>query len=127
FKLLNPIYFILLIDLLFYGIWQWRKRKNIVQCGTSTKRKPLFLSSIFMLSLAMILFSVFSTKNQLITNAAYVAETKGIFTYEIVTVIQKFSKPPEINKSATEIQAQIERLKDYTQPLTEQYTGALEG
>lgn len=124
-KLLNPIYAILLLDLIILAIWRWRKKT--LWREEFKPRKPLFLGVTLFLSFSMITFTIFTTKDELITNAAYFANTEGIFTYEAVTVIQKFTEPPKLTKKPAEIQKQIVRLKNVRTPFTTDYTGELQG
>ena len=125
-KLLNPIYAILLLDLIVIVIWKWKKKINFNHIGLHTKNH-LFLYATVIASFAMVATSVLTTKDQLIANAAHVAETKGIFTYEIVSVIQNFSEPPELTLPKEKLQAKIDELKQVDTATMPQFHATLQG
>ena len=125
-KLFNPLYAVLLLDLIILLIWKW-KTKFTFHFGVQSKNH-LFLAVMMIASFAMVVTSVVTNKNQLIASAAHVAESEGIFTYEIVTVIQNFTKPPELTLPPHKLQAKINELKQReittTQP---KFNAALQG
>ena len=124
-KLLNPIYAILLLDLIILAIWKWITKFRFH--SSIHPKNHLFLVVTIVASFSMVTASVVTNKNQLIANAAHVAETKGIFTYEIVSVIQNFTKPPELKLSPQKLQAKIKELKQIDATTTPQFNAALQG
>ena len=124
-KLINPLYAVLLLDLIILLIWKW-KTKFKFHFGGHPKNH-LFLVVTIIASFSMVTASVLTTKNQLIANAAHVAETKGIFTYEVVSVIKNFSKPPELTLPPHKLQAKINELKKVESTTMPKYNASLQG
>jgi len=124
-RLLNPLYIILFLDLIFVGIWKLKTKINLPV--DQHHKNHLFLAVTIITSFAMVTASVVTNKNQLIANAAHVAETEGIFTYEIVTVIQNFSKPPELKLPPQKLQAKINELKQVDSMTTPKFNATLQG
>ena len=124
-KLLNPIYLIILFDLMILMIWKWSTKFRF-HFGVHHKNH-FFLGITIIASISMVTASVVSNKNHLIANAAHIAETEGIFTYEIISVIQKFSEPPELKLSPQKLQAKIKELKDSDVTTKPKFNASLQG
>lgn len=125
FKLLNPIYFIILLDLIVIAFWMWKSKWKPE--NTSYKKRKWLLITLIVLSLGICTNNVVANKNDIIVNTAHVAEKEGIFTYEILTIVHKFSKPTELNLSAKEIQNKIDTLQGLEQRAVPVHFGDLHG
>lgn len=110
FKLLHPIYTVLLLDLLIIFIMRSIKKYKIKQNHSRVNR--LMLIPVAILCFSVISYFIFSEKDKLIVNAAYSAEKTGIFTYEIVCVMQMLQNPPTLNKEELDtLQSTIYSIK----------------
>ena len=128
FKLLHPIYALLLVDLILILILRLVKKFKFHQNRTSVNR--FVLIPIIIACFSIITYFIWSEKDNLIVNAAHSAETKGIFTYEIICVIQLFEEPAKLTQKEIEtLQPLIQSTKNIEQlPESERkYFGELEG
>lgn len=124
FKLIHPMYFVLILDLLimlaFYKKLAFKKQ-------TIYKKNYLFIGSILLLSIIFISSTLIQNRELFITNAKLTAESKGIFTFEIVTVVQKLSDPPSLTLTNNELQQKINDLKQIDETTPKVHTGELAG
>lgn len=110
FKLLHPIYAILLIDLFVIFITRMIRKYKIEQNHSHVNRLLLIPAAI--LCFSVISYFIISEKDKLIVNAAYSAEKTGIFTYEIVCVMQMLQEPPTLSKEEIDsLQSTIYSIK----------------
>jgi lipoteichoic acid synthase len=111
FKLLHPIYAVLLIDLFVIFITRAIRKYKVVQNHFHVNR--LVLIPVAILCFSVISYFIIVEKDKLIVNAAYSAEKTGIFTYEIVCVMQMFQDPPTLSKKEIDsLQSTIFSIKD---------------
>ena len=110
FKLLHPIYAVLLLDLLIILIMRTIRKYKIKQNYAHVNR--LILIPVAILCFSIISYFIISEKDNLIVNAAYSAEKTGIFTYEIVCVMQMLQEPPKLSEEELDsLQSKINSIK----------------
>jgi lipoteichoic acid synthase len=124
FTLLDPYYLFIFLDIFLLTFLLLRSKRAQVWKSLSMKKLNLkVVTSIFVLSLALILLSILPNRASM--NEIVKAEEMGILNYEIYTIFANddvpYINPNDINQEA------IDRLKGIQEPALPQYWDAAAG
>ena len=124
FTLLDPYYLFIFLDIFLLTFLLLRSKRAQVWKSLSMKKLNLkVVTSIFVLSLALILLSILPNRASM--NEIVKAEEMGILNYEIYTIFANddvpYINPKDINQEA------IDRLKGIQEPALPQYWDAAAG
>jgi lipoteichoic acid synthase len=128
FKLLNPVYLLLMIDLIILLII--RIKQKFKELPNNAPINHLFLIPLIIVSFVSISAVLMHEKDELIVNAGHTAEHSGLFTYEIVCVIQLIQEPESLSKKeAATILEDVAAIKQTTTvaDIERQHFGELAG
>jgi lipoteichoic acid synthase len=124
FTLLDPYYLFIFLDIFLLTFLLLRSKRAQVWKSLSMKKLNLkVVTSIFVLSLALILLSILPNRASM--NEIVKAEEMGILNYEIYTIFANddvpYINPKDINQEA------IDKLKGIQEPALPQYWDAAAG
>ena len=124
FTLLDPYYLLIFLDIFLLTFLLLRSKRAQVWKSLSMKKLNLkVVTSIFVLSLALILLSILPNRASM--NEIVKAEEMGILNYEIYTIFANddvpYMNPKDINQEA------IDKLKGIQEPALPQYWDAAAG